>query len=140
MGISYLIQNLPPEENSRLRSIHVLAYVYKQDLSDSDDNMDYGPDIVLRAFFQELELLESEDGVIIMVKGEPYVLRATLITCAGDVLAAHELLRLAAPSSARFCLHCTVTRKGLHQNIFAMGEDRSKDVHLNHVEAVKTMG
>ena len=96
-GMYFYIQNLPPEENARLRSIHVLGYAYREDLW-SDENLEQGPDVMMRPFFQDLGALETGDGLDILVQGRPYILRGTLTNCTADTLGAHEMLGLTAPS------------------------------------------
>lgn len=135
MGVYYLIQNLPVEENSRLRAIHVACYGYSADFKPEE-----GVDTILKEFFEDLAKLESDEGVLIQVRGRPYVLRATLIAVAADTLGAHQLLGLLGPSASLFCRFCTVRRSDMHQNIFAMGEDRTVQLHERHVQDVAANG
>lgn len=104
--VQFQIQNLPPEENARLRSVLVLAYAYREDLPE-----DVGVDALLEPFHLEMKDLESVDGVEIEVNGRPYTLRVSLIAGAADALAAHELLGLYSCSCSRFCSVCTVEKK-----------------------------
>jgi hypothetical protein len=135
MGLYYVIQNLPPEENSRLRSIHVAAYAY---CNDFDPNQ--GIDTILDPFFDELKQLECEEGVLIDLKGEPYTLRATLIAVPSDGEAAHEFTGLLAAGSNLFCRSCMVHRKEMHQNILAIGDERTPALHLQHLHEVQAEG
>ncbi|KAK3908530.1 Halomucin [Frankliniella fusca] len=127
--VNMQIQNLPPEENARLRSIFVLAYAYRQDLP-----KDTGIDPLLQPIITEMEELESRDGAVISLNGRPYVLRATIVTVAADDLEAHRMCGLLSPSAYRFCTHCLVSRPEMHQNIGAMGELRTKGLHSFHLE------
>ncbi|XP_034249707.1 uncharacterized protein LOC117650399 [Thrips palmi] len=125
--INYQLQNLPAEENARLRSVFVMAYAYKEDLPVD------GIGAMLDPFFLEMEQLETADGVEINVNGRPYTLRATLVAGAADDLAAHEALGLYSPSCRRFCSICTILKKDFYQDIFAQGELRTKELHQFHL-------
>ncbi|KAK3925551.1 Catalase-peroxidase [Frankliniella fusca] len=134
----FTILNLPPEENARLRSIHLSSYSYREDLCEEET-----VDTILVPFFRELEQLESEDGVQTTLShknNEPFTLRATLTGFSADDLAAHELLGLCSPSSNRFCTLCLITRHEFHINIFAMGALRTKEMHNSNIEELRTRG
>ncbi|KAE8739116.1 hypothetical protein FOCC_FOCC015392 [Frankliniella occidentalis] len=132
-AVYLLIQNLPPEENARLRSIHLLAYAYRDDLP-----LDDLVDVLLEPFFDELKSLETEAGVTIQVDKKDFTLRATLIALAADTLGAHEVLGLFSSSAGHFCSHCMISRPELHQDIMAIGEMRSKETHLEHLREIET--
>ncbi|KAE8743710.1 hypothetical protein FOCC_FOCC009661 [Frankliniella occidentalis] len=131
--INMQIENLPPEENARLRSVFVLAYAYRQDLVKGR-----GIDQLLEPIFTEMEELESQDGAVISVNGRPYVLRATIVAVAADDLEAHEMCGLLAPGANRFCTHCLVLRADMHQNILAVGDLRTKELHGFHIQELDT--
>ncbi|KAK3914286.1 Isethionate sulfite-lyase [Frankliniella fusca] len=131
----FVIHNLPPEENARLRSIHLSSYSYREDLPE-----DESVDALLAPFFNELDQLESEEGVSIQVNNAPFTLRATLTAFAADDLGAHELLGLGSPSLNRFCTLCLITRHEFHSNIFAMGAMRTKEMHRRNVEELNRRG
>ncbi|KAK3918566.1 Zinc finger and BTB domain-containing protein 11 [Frankliniella fusca] len=135
MGIYYLLQNLPSEENARLRAIHVAAYGYSADF-----DVELDVDCMLGEICRELEMLQSEDGVLISVNDSPYSLRAVVIALAADTEGAHKLMGLLSPSAACFCRWCTVQRKDMHQNIFALGEERTSQLHEQHIEEVARRG
>lgn len=134
-GFYYAIQNLPSEENARLRSIHVSAYAYRCDLP-----QDRGVDVLIEPFLEELKKLECDEGVVIKVNGADYTLRATLIGFSADALAAHEVLGLCSPSAGHFCSLCYVDRPTFHQNIFAMGIPRTKELTFAQVDEIQTRG
>lgn len=131
----FIVQNLPYEENSRLRSIHLSSYAYREDLPEGN-----GTDALLDPFFAELEKLESPDGVTVTVNGQPFVLRATLIAFAADALAAHELLGLMSTSCNRICSQCLVHKQELYQNILATGKERTRDMHAANLQELHTKG
>lgn len=135
VALQFLVQNLPPEENARLRALHLLSYAYRVDMSSGQ-----GIDVLLEPLFRELEQLQSEEGVPIMVCGEPFTLRAILVCCMGDAAAAHEMLGLMPCSANSFCWLCTVNRKELHANIFSLGEERTKERHNSHLQAIERLG
>ncbi|KAK3913146.1 INO80 complex subunit 1 [Frankliniella fusca] len=135
VALHFLIQNLPAEENSRLRALHLLSYAYRVDLNKGE-----GIDVLLDSLFQELEQLQSEEGVPIMKCGEPFTLRAILVNCMGDAAAAHEMLGLLPPAANCFCWLCTVNRQDLHSNIFARGEKRTSELHNSHLQAIERLG
>ncbi|KAK3917322.1 L-xylulose reductase [Frankliniella fusca] len=134
-AVYLLIQNLPPEENARLRSIHLSAHAYREDLP-----LDKLVDVLLEPFFDELKSLETEAGVTILVNKEDFTLRATLIALAADTLGAHEVLGLFSSSAEHFCSHCLISKAELHQDILAIGEMRSKVTHLDHLREIQTRG
>lgn len=127
--VQFQIQNLPPEENARLRSVFVLAYAYKEDLPEK-----IGIDALLEPFFLELQDLETPDGVEIEVNGRPYTLRASLVAGAADAAAAHEILGLYSCSCSKFCSLCTVSKQDFHKDIFAEGQFRTKELHQFHMK------
>ncbi|KAE8739307.1 hypothetical protein FOCC_FOCC015197 [Frankliniella occidentalis] len=135
MGIYYLLQNLPPEENARLRAIHVAAYGYSADFEGEED-----VDCILGEVCRELEMLQSEEGVLISVNDRPYPLHAVAIALAADTEGAHKLLGFLPASSNCFCRWCTVKRAEMHQNIFAMGEERTRALHEDHIKEVEARG
>lgn len=131
----FQIQNLPQEENARLRSIFLSSYSYREDLPPEEKI-----DILLEPFQKELEKLESEEGVIVDVRGEPYRLRATVVAGAADTLAGHEMCGLASSSANRFCSQCLITRHEFRENILAMGVPRTRDVHMQNIEELQSRG
>ncbi|KAK3932659.1 Superoxide dismutase [Mn/Fe] [Frankliniella fusca] len=135
MGLYYLIQNLPPEENARLRSIHVAAYGFSADFDDRED-----VDTILGEICDELEKLQSEDGVLIAVNDRPFTLRAVVVALSADTEGAHKLLGLLPPGAKCFCRWCTVVRSDMYEDIFAMGEERTHELHKQHLEEVEARG
>ncbi|KAK3925512.1 Zinc finger protein Eos [Frankliniella fusca] len=126
------IQNLPPVEASQLATIFLLGLAYTEDIKPGE-----GYDTLLYPFLQDLEKLESPDGVRVTINGEILTLRATLCILAADTAAAHEVLGYLSPSARHFCRRCMVSRPEFLLNCKARGELRTREQFDQHVEQVK---
>lgn len=122
-GFYYVIQNLPRHLNTFLGGIHVLALCYTADINK------YGFAKILKPFYQELNRLESDDGVEVQCADEVVTLRASLACISADGLAAHQLFGLLSPSARHFCRQCMISRDELRQSIWMDFEPRTKDLH-----------
>ncbi|KAK3924576.1 Zinc finger and BTB domain-containing protein 22, partial [Frankliniella fusca] len=135
LGCFYFsIQNLPPEESSRLSSIFLLALCYAQDLKKPGAFA-----TVLAKFVAELKLLLSDEGVELdLPNEEKFVLRACLCTLTADTLAAHEMLGFFSSSDAnRFCRICMISKENLKESTTFIGTLRSSQQHEQHVQEVE---
>lgn len=128
----FQILNLPPEEASKLASIHLLALAYADDLK-KDEAMNK----VLTLLVLEMKKLSSEEGVEIKLDGEIFILRAVLIAVTADSLAAHDVLGFISTSARHFCRRCMVSRPEIRLNANALGELRTFAKHLVHVAEVE---
>ncbi|XP_057323483.1 uncharacterized protein LOC130670103 isoform X2 [Microplitis mediator] len=123
----YTIQNLPPQINSELSSIHVLVMC-----SDADAKK-YGFKKILAPFFEELRHLESDDGISIETTEGEFVLRASIAAFCGDGLAVHDVFNFLAPSANHFCRMCMYSRNDLHSGSLELGQKRSKELYDQHI-------
>lgn len=128
----FCIQNLPAVESSQLSSVFLLALAYSEDLKTKN-----GFEKVLAPFLQDLQKLESDEGVPMQVDNEPFVLRATLTVLCADTLAAHEILGFLSPSARHFCRICLISRQEFHLNLNAVGARRTRQMFDQHVEMVQ---
>ncbi|KAK3916414.1 Nucleoporin NUP145 [Frankliniella fusca] len=133
LAIYFSIQNLPPEESSQLSSIFLLALAYSEDVKNNPG----GYDKILYPFLEDLQKLESPEGVEINIDGEIYTLRATLVLLCADSLAAHDILGFLSPSARHFCRCCLISRPQFHANCRAVGERRTRENFDAHVALVK---
>jgi len=127
----FSIQNLPGVESAQLSSIYLLILAHSEDLKSPR-----GFQNVLAPFLLEMRKLESDQGVNIIVDGQPFVLRATLSVLVADTLAAHDILGLLGPGARCFCRKCLITRAQFHENCNGMGEMRTKAMFTEHVRQV----
>jgi hypothetical protein len=127
----FQILNFPPEVSSQLTSIFLLALAYADDLKKEG-----AMEKVLTPLTQELKKLTSDEGVVIDVDGEPFVLRALLAGLAADTLAAHDLLGLLGSGANHFCRRCLISRKEVRMDANAVGQLRNKELHKVHLQQV----
>jgi hypothetical protein len=123
----FTIQNMPPYLKTKLDNIFVLAFCYAEDMKK------YGVNAILRAFVDEMKLLESDEGVRATFD-ENFVLRAVLTSVAADSLAAHELLGFMSCSANFFCRQCLLTREELHQSPMHPAPLRTETQHQKALE------
>ncbi|KAJ8043412.1 hypothetical protein HOLleu_10481 [Holothuria leucospilota] len=105
LGVFYFtLKNLPPQYNSRLDSIHLVAVLNCLDLQR------YGFSSILAPFMKELKLLESDQGVRLEMETEFLLKRVTLIRVSGDSLCQHAICgfveNFSASKPCRLC-HCS---------------------------------
>ena len=104
-GLYCIIVNVPPEYNSKLSSIFLLALWYAADVEK------YGYDKILRPIVDQLKELESEDGVRVVVDGEFVQIHAILGMFSADNLGAHSLFGFLESFSAnQFCRFCSINK------------------------------
>jgi hypothetical protein len=124
----YTIQNATTKYNSKLENIFILAICYSSDIKK------YGFDKILEKFIQEMEELESENGVEFFVGNQKRTLRATLVSFIGDTLAAHDVLGFSGPGSKKFCRECLISREQFHKNPTCRAEKRTATLHSEHLQ------
>ncbi|XP_036138783.1 uncharacterized protein LOC118644388 isoform X2 [Monomorium pharaonis] len=124
----YTIQNIPAYINSDLGSIHVLL------LCSDADTKKYGFDKILSVFLNDLEKLESDDGVKIMLDNEEFNLHATITAFCGDTLAVHEVFNMLGPKSNKFCRMCLYSREDLLAGSTKLGNERTEEVFNEHLQ------
>lgn len=101
----YIIQNFSHNFNCHINNIYILLICYKTDIKK------YGFKKILEPFVDEIKLLESDGGVKVVYEDQTkFTLRATLVSFAGDTLAAHEIFEFLSPSCIKFCRMCYISR------------------------------
>ena len=101
----FQIHNMPSSFNSHLSSIFPIATCNGSYLRQ------YGFDFVLQTFKNELDILESNSGMLLNVDSMPgYRLRGTVICLCADTKGAHELCGFMSPSADSFCRLCLIKR------------------------------
>ncbi|XP_053597691.1 uncharacterized protein LOC128668555 [Microplitis demolitor] len=118
----YTIQNLPPHINSDLNSIHVLL------LCSDVDARKYGFSRILQPFLNDLELLESDDGLLVQTENGNFTLCATIAAFCGDGLAVYDVFNLLGPSAYQFCRMSMYSRDDLHAGSLEFGEERTTEL------------
>lgn len=101
----YQIDNLPEKISSNLPSVHVLL------LCSHEDILKYGFHKILKPFFEDLNKLESDDGIPVVFDNAEFVIRGSLFCFCGDGLAVHEIYNHLSPSANQFCRMCMYTRQ-----------------------------
>jgi hypothetical protein len=124
----YTIQNASPLFNSKLDNIFILAIAYNTDLKK------YGYSKVLRKFVEEMQQLESEEGVTVIIKNQSLQFHAILSSFIGDTLAANDILGFSGPSSTHFCRQCMINRKDFHANPLHDARVRTVTTHKRQLE------
>lgn len=127
----YTIQNIPAHINSDLGSIHVLL------LCSDADVKKYGFDKILSLLLNDLEKLESDDGIKIMLHDEEFNLHATITAFCGDTLAVHEVLNMLGPKANKFCRMCLYSREDLHAGSTRLGNERTEEAFNEHLEYLR---
>lgn len=128
----YTIQNIHNKFNSSIDNIFLLAIAYTEDVKK------YGYNKILEPFVKEMNLLETDEGVVVNLVGdsESVTFRACLVSCLGDNLALNDILGFTSPSSNIFCRQCMVDRKIFKKDCFAFAPERSIEDHENHLECI----
>lgn len=127
----YTIQNLPPQINSELSSIHVLLFCCHLDIRK------YEMKKILSPFLEDLITLESDEGVSILLGEEKYILRASLAAFCRDGLAVHEVFNFLSPSSNLFCRMCLYTRQDLHNGSIEIKQSRDVTVYNEYLNRLQ---
>lgn len=130
----YTVDNIPDHLSSRLGSIHVLCVYYALDAKKYDHHR------ILERFLEDLEKLESNDGVKIDLNGEEFVLRASISSFCADGLAAHEVSGPLGPSANRFCRLCLIHRRDLHEGNVQPADERTKLTFDRYLDTLKRVG
>lgn len=104
LGIFYFtVQNFPIRFNTDLKNIFILQICYSWDIKK------FGFNRILQPFVNDMKRLER--GIeISLPNGDPFVLRAVLISLSGDTLAIHDISGFLSPSCKCFCRLCMITR------------------------------
>lgn len=129
----FTIQNFPPQLNSCLNNIFLLAVAYTEDIKK------YGINKILKPLVDDLKLLESDEGIQVKLQNETnFILRASLINCLGDNLAMHELLGFSSPSSELFCRHCKAKRSLFKENYRQSFPVRTESSHSEEIALINS--
>lgn len=115
----YQITNIPAQINFKLDSIHILALAHHIDVQK------YGFEKILHPFLEDLEKLESDDGITLHFD-DIYSLRASIESFCGDGLAVHDVYNYLSPSANMFCRLCLCTRNDLHLRPLFLAPLRTK--------------
>lgn len=130
--IYFVLRNLPPELNSVLMNIHLVALFHSEDLKK------YGFDPILKPLVDDLKILETE-GMQVPFSATP--VRGSLFQITGDNLALHSIFGFVESHSANYCCRFCLTDKTELQSVFS--EDhvgltlRSKELHYKHCGAIQ---
>lgn len=93
---------------------------------------------MLHQFIEDMKVLQSSQGVLVdLLNNERIVLRASLESFACDGLAVHEIFEHLSPSCEVFCRICMISRPEFHENIFKIGELRSRNDHELQIQQMK---
>ena len=135
LGMFYFsIDNLPKLYNRDMKSIHLLAVCHSLDLGKN------GFEAVLRPFKREMVKLESDEGVVLDVKGYgPLCIRAALTAVVGDTLAVHAMFNLLSPSATYFCRQCLCDRE-MAQVHFIEDEFEMRTIEAHNEHAAEAAG
>lgn len=101
--VYFSLGNLSPKNRSSLRNIYLLSIFYNRQL------VEYGPNVMLKPIVDDLKLLE--DGVELMIKGQPLKIFGTLTAFVADNAASHLFggFLLGFSSGFRKCRSCMAT-------------------------------
>ncbi|KAJ8677031.1 hypothetical protein QAD02_012818 [Eretmocerus hayati] len=132
LGAFYFkIDNLPHYLNEFLGGIHVPTLYY------TADKNKYGVEKILKPFLNDLDRLESDDGILIDVDGRDYILRASIMEVSADTSAAHELLGFLGPSARHFCRSCMISRDQLKAGTARNLQRRTRELHQRHLKLIR---
>lgn len=102
--IYFILKNLPPYLQSKLKNIHLLA------LTNAQDTKFYGYNNILYCLVQELKLLEDV-GIEIKFLQNQNCLKGSLVALSGDYLGANGMLGMVESCRAdNFCRICLIDR------------------------------
>lgn len=73
---------MPAYFNSKLKNINTVLMCHAVDIEK------YGYDKIMKPLIQELQELESQEGVIMTISNKEVVVRATVVNLSADTLAA----------------------------------------------------
>lgn len=127
----FVIDNLPRHMNSEVSDIHVLLICCYADIQK------YGFEKILAPFISDLEKLESDQGVEINIKGEKFVLHASISGFCEDGLAVHQVFNHLGPSAKYFCRMCLYSRRNLHAGSVDFAEERNENLHQRHLASLE---
>lgn len=129
----FTIQNVSPYFNSNTSNIFIFNIAHSLDIKK------YGFSNILKNFMQDINLLESDEGVKVKLENnESYTLRATLVNFIGDNKAAHEIFEFFGASATMFCRHCLINRKNLHDDPPGTSyENRTPQNYAEHLEQLR---
>ena len=105
-GLYLTIQNFPPEMQSKLSSIYLVALWHAQDVKT------YGYDRILDPVLKSLLQLESDNGALVLINGQTILVKAALVLFSADNLGFNSLFGFTERFTAtRFCRFCECTRE-----------------------------
>ena len=128
----FTIQNLPFYLQSFMGGVQVLGICYTADVTK------YGFQEILSPFLDDLNKLESEEGVMVNFDGEPFVLRATIACVVADGLAAHQMFGFLSPSANHFCRLCMIHRSDILKGEVEIKNPRTKKLYNKQVRKVQS--
>jgi hypothetical protein len=100
-----IVQNFPSECQSKLSNIFLVAMWYAMDVKK------YGYDQILAPVINSLKQLESEQGVLVTMRGTQLLVRASLVMVSADNLGFNSLFGFSESFNAlKFCRFCETTR------------------------------
>jgi hypothetical protein len=117
--------------NSQLENIFILAIAYNTDVKK------YGFQKILEPFIKEMKLLETDQGIPILINNQTFELKATLTAFVGDSLAAHDILGFVSPSGTHFCRQCMITQAEFRKNPIFNADERNISTHTEQLEHLK---
>ena len=114
-AIYFIIRNLPPFLNSKLKNIHLLSLLYAPDIKK------YGYSTILSKLVSDLKFLETE-GIDVDFLKSPKNIKGSLAALSVDNLGANGLLGMVESFSATYsCRHCLCDKTKM-QNTFSESE------------------
>lgn len=128
----YIIRNIGPMHNSKLKNIHLLGFAFSADVRK------YGYDKILHSFVTEVKLLERDGFQVDFLNGQS-VLKGGLVAISADNLGANSLLGFVESFAAhQYCRHCLIERSNVN-NVLRESEVILRNVsnyneHINLLE------
>lgn len=125
------IENISAHMNSKNNNIHVLCICCAQDIEK------YGYGKILKPFLNDLERLESQEGVVVIINGEEFVPRVTLVAFCGHGLAVHDVYNFLSPAANKFCRMCMISRNDLLKGDIKPKEPRTEELYEQHLNVIE---
>jgi hypothetical protein len=105
-ALHMIIQNFPSEAQSKLSQVFLVAIWHAQDVKTHG-----GYDKILSPVVQDLKKLESDEGMSMIVRDAPVIVRAAVVLISADNLGFNSLLGFSEGFSAKkFCRFCDCIR------------------------------
>lgn len=127
-AVYFRIRNLPPEFNSRLENIHLLALCCVEDMKQKDVSLDD----VFKLIVGEIRLLQTE-GIEL---NDKTIIKGTLANICADNIGANEVLGLIRCfKTDGFCRVCECTKEESETQVEEAAEImRSKSTYLDRIQ------